>query len=234
MATRLFNRIPVAFAIPAPTEFGLGTIQSYLSGGATGFAFQAIATVVSAAFNRAGSTAPRASAISNLSKMIVIPMLVNPTSISIQKNPKVNSTLTKRGMLYQYWPSEPDLMSFQGRAASGTAFFTLSQLDTLMQTMEDGTRNLSYLIYKFGGVYAGYFLNFRTTGDAMQPGIFDYSFDFQFVERNHLRLFLYAMTASSLNEAILQPGKFFTESIKMGASQLAQTSGLSIAGSIKI
>jgi len=230
MAARLFNRIPVAFAIPAPTGFGFGKIQAYLSGGATGIAFQAIANVV----GRVIDTATNAQAIGNLSKMIVIPMLVNPTSITIQKNPKVNSTLTKRGMLYQYWPSEPDLMSFQGRAASQTAFFTLSQLDTLMQSMEDGTRNLSYLIYKFGGVYSGYFTNFRTTGDAMQPGVFDYSFDFQFAERNHLRLFLYAMTASALNEAILQPGKFFTETIKMGATQLAQTSGLSIAGNVRI
>ena len=131
-------------------------------------------------------------------------------------------------MLNQYWQAEPDLVSFQGRAAGSKAFFILNQLDQLLQTTEDSTRNICQMVFKFGGVYSGYFRNFRINGDGMQPGIFDYNFDFQFTDRNHLRLFLYALKASTLNEAINNPGQFIKDTLNLSASSLVGTAGISL------
>lgn len=215
------TRIPVTFVFDAPESTIEKVFQTGL-GGTVGIATWTVGAAAKLLPALAGS------GITSLANKIVLPMIVNPTSITVAKNPLVSKTITKRGILNQFWQSEPDLISFQGRAASNRAFFILSQLSAMMQTMEQGTRNRVTMIYKYGGVYTGYFMNFRTGSDSMQPGVFDYSFDFQFADRKHFQLFLFAIKPSILNEAIQTPGKFITETVKLGASELGSTSGISL------
>lgn len=228
------RRIPLIFIFNAPESIPGGFLATATQMGAQVLAQGLVPTALSLATPFTTAVPGLKTLSGTLANKIIIPMLVNPTSIAVQKNPKVNETLTKRGILNQYWQAMPDLVTFQGRAAGARAFFILNQLDQMMKTMEDGTRNQVTMVYKFGGVYNGYFLNFRMAGDGLQPGVFDYSFDFQFTDQKHFRLFLYALNPSILNQAINNPGQAVTETLKLSASELASTTGISLGSLPKI
>jgi len=215
-----FRRIPLFFIFDAPQSV-IGKIYERAVGGM-------VPTVIGTIADKAAVMPALSKIAGPLKNKIIIPMLVNPTTLSIAKTPNINITLTKRGVLNQYWKSNPDILTFTGRAAGDRAFFILSQIDVMMKTMEEGIRNLVTMVYKFGGVYRGYYENFRMSIDGEKPGIYDYSFDFRFADRNHFRLFLYAIRPSALNEAIQNPGKFVTENLKIAASELASTTGISL------
>ena len=202
-----FKRIPLIFIID--TSGGtIGSWQDRISaGGLEGNIYQILL--------QKSNLVP-----GNFSNKLVIPMLVNPQSFSVTKNPRVTKTLTKKGLLIQSWQSDPDMVNISGRAASSKAFYVLSQLDALSKTLENGTRNIVTMVYKFGGIYRGYIENFKTAIDSQQPGIFDYSFDFQFIDQNHFRLFLMSLKTSSLNDAINNRGKAFTEQLHLSAKNL--------------
>ena len=230
------TRIPITFVFPAVPGSTLGQVLAIVNNVAS-LPTMAIATAASVIPGLGASGSGGTSGVADqlaldkaiaTGKMISLPMLVNPSSMTINKTPQVNKMLTKRGVLMQYWQAEPDLINFSGRAAGSKAFYLLTQIDQMMQTMESGTRNQTTMIYKYGGVYQGYFLNFKIGAEAENPGIFDYSFDFQFTDSKHLRLFLMSISTSTLNAAIQNPGKFITDSIKMGADELASTAGISL------
>ena len=232
-----FKRIPLYFVIDAPeSTVGkiLGTVQGIGSQVLLGTIQQAAKIMPALGLDNpysdvdlglGGGTGTNKNKKFN---KIVIPMLVNPTSMSIQKQPTVNKTLTKRGILNQYWQAQPDAISFSGRAASDRSVFIFTQLDQLVSTTETGTRNLVTMIYKFGGVYRGYIENFRTAIDAEKPGVFDYSFDFQFADKRHFKIFYFAVKTNTLNEAIQEPAKFANDQLKLAASELKAMSGVSI------
>lgn len=224
------TRIPITFVFPAAPGMVPGQVQSLVLGGVGAVTTSVVSAAASLIPGLGGSVAASRALLVGITtgKLISLPMLVNPNSMSINKNPQVNKTLTKRGVLTQFWQAEPDLINFSGRAAGKRAFLLLTQIDQLMQTMESGTRNVTTLIYKYGGVYQGYFLNFKIAATAEQPGIFDYSFDFQFTDTKHMRLFLMAISTSTLNAAIDNPGKFIVDTIKMGKDELASTAGVSL------
>lgn len=221
-------RIPLYFVIDAD-ESVVGKIKDQLTSGGLG-----IGQVTLGVINKALSLMPglgvqdMSKDLFNFKNKLVIPMVVNPSSMSVTKNPRVNKQLTKRGILNQYWQAEPDTVSFSGRAASDRSVFIFSQLDSLLKTTETGTKNLVTLIYKFGGVYNGYVENFRTAIDAEKPGVFDYSFDFVFADRRHFKIWLFAVKTSVINEAIQYPGKFATEQLRIGAGELKTMSGISL------
>jgi len=201
----LFKRIPLFFIIDRPNS-AFGKVQGAISSLATagtviGAAAQEalLGTVVSIQNAVGGQPVNIKNAL--LNKMI-IPLIVNPQSLSVTKNPRVVKTLTKRGLLVQSWQSEPDVLNFSGRAASDRSFLILNQLGTIAKTMEDGSRNIVTMLYKFGGVYQGYLENFKTAIDANNPGVFDYTFDFQFVDQKHFELFLFSINTSTINSLL--------------------------------
>lgn len=163
----------------------------------------------------------------SLKNKLIISLLVNPSRFTVIKTPRVNQTLTKRGMLYQYWRAEPDTLQIEGRAASERAFFVMSQFDALTKATENGTRNVVTMIYKYGGIYNGFIDNFRIDIDAERPGIFDYSFNFIFADKKHFRIWLMSVTNNSLNKALQYPKEWFSENIKLGASEILGASGFS-------
>ena len=216
-----FKRIPLIFIID--TDSGVGFWQDQVAAGIDGKIQQSILLGLSQT-----GLFPALKGLANIKNKLVIPMLVNPQSFSITKNPTVTKTLTKKGLLVQTWQSTPDVVNISGRAATQKSFFILSQLDALSKTMENGTRNIITMVYKYGGAYRGYIENFKTAVDAEQPGIFDYSFDFQFTDTNHFRLFLMSFKVSSMVQAINQPGKFFKEQARITSKELLNVSTVSL------
>lgn len=150
---------------------------------------------------------------------MVIPLIVNPQSMSVTKNPKVSRSLTKKGLLIQSWQSEPDVINFSGRAASNKSFVILSQLDAVSKTLEDGSRNIVTMLYKFIP-YTGYIENFKTAIDANISSVFDYTFDFQFVDKSHLRLFTLAIQDSTINNLINGEGTAAKRQLGLDANSL--------------
>lgn len=228
------RRIPLVFIFEAP-ESKIGKIFGRLAGGAipTVLGSVADAKAVFPALAAIGAGASKigltglGGLLGNLQNKIILPMLVNPSTIEVAKTAKVVKTLTKKGIINQFYQSDPDVISFSGMAAGEKSFLILTQLDTLLKTMENGNRNIVTMVYKFGGVYKGNLENFRITASAENPNVFNYSFEYHFIDRNHFRLFLLAIRPGTLNEAIQNPGKFFTESIKLSASELINTTGFS-------
>lgn len=230
------RRIPLLFIFEAP-ESRVGKIFDRLAGGVAPTVIGTIADAKAlypalAAIGAGLSKIPGGSAVtaaaSSLRNKIIIPMLVNPSTIEVTKTPRVVKTLTKKGIVNQFYQSDPDILSFTGIAGGQKSFLILSQLDALLKTTETGSRNIVTMVYKFGGVYKGNIENFRISASADTPNVFNYSFEFHFVDRNHFRLFLLSIRPGTLNEAIQNPGNFFKENLKLSASELINPAGLSI------
>jgi len=165
--------------------------------------------------------------LKNLDNKIILPLLVNPQKLNITKQPKVITAFTKKGLLAQYWPAIPDTISIAGMAASNHSLMILNQLDLLTRTMEEGIRNPITMLYKFGlGNYRGYIENFKVGIDATYPNVFNYTFDFKFLDKDHFRMFLYAITTTSLNTLIQNPMKAIKDQLSMGATEIVSSSNI--------
>lgn len=233
------QRIPLIFIFDAP-ESRSGKLFEGLTGGGVNAVPTIIGSVADAksvfpALGAIGTglakipgVSSATSALNNLRNKIIIPMLVNPSSLTVNKNPRVVKTLTKKGIVNQFYQAEPDVLKLSGTAGGQKSFLILSQLDSLLKTTETGTRNIVTLVYKFGGVYKGIIENFEINVNADNPNVFNYSFDFNFVDRNHFRLFLLAIRPSVLNDAIHNPKQVFKENLRLAASELINTTGISI------
>lgn len=224
-----FRRIPLYFVVDA-AESVKGRITDQIMSGGAGVSQVTLGLVNSALSSVPGLGVPKTDL--SFKNKLVIPMIVNPSQMSLTRNPRVNKVLTKRGILNQYWQADPDTLSFTGRAASDRSMFIFNQLESVIKTTETGTRNLVTIIYKFGGVYNGYVENFRTSIDAEQPNVFDYSFDFQFADKRHFSIFLFTLRTNAINEAIRYPGKFMTDQWRIGAAEMKTMSGISLGGKI--
>ena len=209
------RRIPLIFVFDAPNS-NFGKLYQRLTGGLVATSIGYLADVVPA--------------LKGMANKVIIPMLVNPSSIDITKTAKAVKTLTKKGIVSQFYQAEPDVVSFSGIAGGQKSFLILAQLDNMLQTIEDGSRNIVTMIYKYGGVYKGNFENFRISTSADNPNIFNYSFEFHFLNRNHFRLFQLGIRAGTLNEAVQNPGKAIRENLKIAAKELMNNTGVSFGG----
>jgi len=214
MAQLGFKKIPLIFIFDSPVKKAnfVSNALNFIGQGPDVFLIKIIAKVLK---------------LADLSNKIILPLLVNPQSLNITKQPKVITTLTKKGLLAQYWPAIPDTVSISGTAASNQSFMILNQFDILTKTMEDGVRNPVIMLYKFGlGTYRGYIENFKVGIDATHPNVFNYTFDFKFLDKEHFRMFLYAITTTSLNTLIQSPAKTVKDQISMGASEIMSSSNI--------
>ena len=229
-----FSRIPLIFVIDAPESTAQHLFEATIGAGGLPLtsAIYGIIELYSATIGKYLGSSPSSTSLPSLKTLllnkIVLPFLVNPRSMMVAKRPTVVNELTRAGMLYQYYQAQPDRLTFRGRAAGNKAFFVLTQLDILAKTLETGARSKTQMIYKFFGIFNGYIDNVQCTIDGELPGVYDYSFDFQFADRNHLRIFSMALTNSALNLAINQPGTFIKDTMETAASEIIQSSGIQI------
>lgn len=232
------TRIPITFILEAPKarigktfnpigENGIGGQGVSSQVGAAGGIQPAIAATVNA-LSKVSEFAAQGSlfALGLATNKIIIPMFVNPSSITVTKTPRRISALTKRGQINQYFQAEPDKVSFRGTAGGQKSFLLLNQLDVLLKSIETGTRNVVKMVYKYAGVYSGVIENFTIETNADNPNIFNYGFDFNFVDQNHFRLFMLAIRPGTLNQAIQNPKQFVKDTLKISASELLNPTGL--------
>ena len=104
-----------------------------------------------------------------------MPLLVNPTDITVKKQAQISEVRTLGGTVFQAWPNVPDEVSIKG-----IMYGTRSVLDfRTLQNVIDKRPDLKEvdLIYKWK-TYTGYIRSVSIGAAADKPRQFTYDFDF--------------------------------------------------------
>lgn len=116
-------------------------------------------------------------------KTVTLPLLVNPTDITVKKRAQISEVRTMAGTVFQPWPNVPDEIGIKG-----VMYGTRSALDfnTLENTI-DKRPDLKEvdLIYKWK-TYHGYVRDLTVSAAADKPRQFNY--DFTFVSKDAFSL----------------------------------------------
>lgn len=111
---------------------------------------------------------------------------VNPSQISLTRNPIVSSIQTREGIINNFWRPAPDVLSISGQAAGTRSASVLIKLKQVMDSLQSSATNISNIVklkYK-GRSYRGWINNFTISVNAENPKIFPYSFNFNFASNN--------------------------------------------------
>jgi hypothetical protein len=113
----------------------------------------------------------------------LVPLLVNPTDITVNKRSQIAEMRTLAGTIFQPWPNMPDEVTIKG-----IMYGTRSVLDfRTLQNVIDKRPDLKEvnLIYKWK-TYSGYVKSLSIGAHADKPRVFDY--DFVFVSKTPFSL----------------------------------------------
>ena len=106
---------------------------------------------------------------------ISLPLLVNPTEISVKKKAQIAKTRTLAGTIFQPWPNMPDTIGFKGMLYGSRS---LSDFNVLQRTIDNKPETKEVqIIYKWKK-YNGYIENLFVHAAADKPRQFTYEFEF--------------------------------------------------------
>ena len=104
-----------------------------------------------------------------------LPLLVNPTDITVKKRSQLAEVRTLAGTIFQPWPNMPDEVTVKGIMYGTRSVLDFRTLQNIIDKRPD-IKEVT-LIYKWKE-FPGYVRDMSVTASADKPRVFNYDFNF--------------------------------------------------------